>query len=173
MKIQKPADGTYPAFMQNYVRLIPDDGELIAHLKDTQTAFEKYILSLPESKHEYRYAEGKWTIKEVMVHLSDTERILMYRALRFARKDGTPLPGFDENTYVPASRANGRTIGNILSELKAVREASLAFIETLNADDLSFGGVNTAGAQTTVLALVNIILGHQLHHWNVIKERYI
>jgi uncharacterized damage-inducible protein DinB len=173
MKIQKPAEGNYPVFMQNYISLIPDDGELIAHLKDTQNAFEKYILSLPESKHEYRYADGKWTIKEIMVHLADAERIFIYRALRYARKDDTPLTGFDENTYVPASRANDRTIRNILMEMKAVRAASLVFIETLNQDDLSRGGVNTTGAPTTVLALVNNVLGHQLHHWNVIKERYI
>ena len=173
MKILKPADGTYPAYMQNYVRLVPEDGELMVHLHETQNAFEKYILALPESKHTYSYAEGKWTIKEVLVHLTDAERIFIYRALRYARKDETPLPGFDENTYVPASHANERSITNILSESKAVRAASIAFIETLNENDLSCGGVNTSGTSTTVLAIVNIVLGHQLHHWNVIKERYV
>ncbi len=172
MKIKKPISGTYPAFMEKYIALVPYDGQLVKHLKETQKALEKYILSLHESKHEYRYAEDKWTIKEVLVHSTDAERIFVYRALRYARKDATPLPGFDENTYVPASHANGRSMKNILEEMRLQRASSIAFIKTLDKNDLKRGGVSTSGTPTTVLALINIILGHQLHHWDVIKERY-
>ena len=172
MIIKKPITGTYPAFMEKYVALIPDDGELVKHLEKTQKAFEEYILSLPESKHEFRYAEGKWTIKELLVHLCDAERIFIYRALRYARKDETPLPGFDENAYVPASHANKRSMKNILEEMRLLRASSIAFIKTLNEDDMKRSGVSTSGNPTTVLALINNVLGHQLHHWNVIKERY-
>ena len=173
MKIQKPTPGTYPAFMQNYINQVPDDGQLVKHMKETQKTFEKFILALPENKLEYRYAEGKWTIKEVIVHLSDAERIFGYRALRFARTDKTLVTPFDENIYVPASHANERSIKSILEESRAVRAASIALIKSFNKADLKRGGASTSGSPVTVLSSINVMLGHQLHHWQIIKERYL
>ena len=171
-KIAKPTVGDYAPYFQNYLNQVPDDGNLLKHLKDIQKETEQLILSLPEEKLTYRYAEGKWTIKDILVHLMDAERIFAYRALRFARADETNLAGFDENLYVPVANANTRKIKDILKEMALLRAANIAFIKTLDRKALKRKGLSNNN-KTSVAALVNLIYGHQRHHLNIIQERYL
>src|SRR6476469_3533621 len=117
-----------------YIKLVPDDGRLLKHLKDNFIATKELILSLPEGKLNYRYAENKWTIKEIIVHIIDDERIYAYRALRFARNDKTVIPGFEQDDYVPYSRANERSIENIMEEFEVVRSSTIALFDGLPED---------------------------------------
>lgn len=171
-KIAKPAVGDYAPYFQNYINQVPEDGNLLKHLKDIQKEAELLMLSLSEEKLTYRYAEGKWTIKDILVHLMDAERIFAYRALRFARADETPLSSFDENIYVPMANANARKIKDILKEGAALRASSIAFIKTLDRKALKRKG-NLNNNKMSVLTLVNLIYGHQKHHLNIIRERYL
>ncbi|MBL7815724.1 MAG: DinB family protein [Saprospiraceae bacterium] len=171
-KIPKPAVGDYAPYFQNYMNQVPEDGNLLTHLKDIQKEMEQLVLSLPEEKLTYRYAEGKWTIKDILVHLMDAERIFIYRALRFARADETPLAGFDENVYVPVANADARKIKSILKEGITLRASTIEFIKTLDRKALKRKGLSNNNP-ITVLTLVNLVYGHQRHHMNIIKERYL
>jgi len=170
-KIYKPANG-YPSFYQTYMDCVPEDGDLIQHLKDIQAETEALVTGLSEEALTYRYAPGKWTIKDLMLHLADCERVIIYRAMRIARADKTELPGFDENLFVASANANSRRIDNILKELSLLRMATLFFIETL--DDTSLDRTGTAnGYPLSARLLVNHIYGHHRHHLNIIRERYL
>ncbi|HYV54149.1 MAG TPA: DinB family protein [Chitinophagaceae bacterium] len=170
--IEKPKDGEFPPYANMYIKLLPDDGLLIKHLKDNFIAIKELILSLPEEKLNYRYAENKWTIKEVLVHMIDDERIYAYRALRFARNDQTELPGFEQDDYVLYSRANERSIKNIMEEYEVVRGSTIALFDGLPED--SFLRMGTANNnKVTVRALAYHIAGHELHHINILREKYL
>jgi uncharacterized damage-inducible protein DinB len=127
---------------------------------------------LPEEKLTYRYVEKKWTIKEILVHIMDDERIFAYRALRIARNDKTPLPGFEQEDYVPYSRANERSLASIFKEFKTIRNATLSLFRSLKKDDFLRTGIAN-NHPVSVRALAYHIAGHELHHINVIKERYL
>jgi len=172
MKIPKPKEGEYAPYTIMYMSLLPDDGSVLVHMKDNYTVMKNFILSLPESKLMYRYAVGKWTIKETLVHITDTERIFAYRALRFARNDTTALPGYEQNDYVPYSRANERSLTDIFQEYGAVREATLSLFESFNEEDLLRKGIAN-GNPASVRALAYQIAGHEMHHMKIIKERYM
>jgi uncharacterized damage-inducible protein DinB len=130
------------------------------------------MLSLPEEKLTYRYAKNKWTIKEILVHIIDDERIYAYRALCFARNDKTELPGFEQDDYALFSNANERSIENILNEYEAVRNATITLFESFDEAALLRKGIaNKNGA--TVRALGYHLAGHELHHINIIKEKYL
>jgi uncharacterized damage-inducible protein DinB len=170
--IEKPKDGEFPPYANMYIKLLPDDGLLIKHLKDNFIAIKELILSLPEEKLNYRYAENKWTIKEVLVHIIDDERIYAYRALCFARNDKTELPGFEQDDYVLCSRANERSIKNIMEEYEVVRGSTIALFDGLPED--SFLRMGTANNnKVTVRALAYHIAGHELHHINILREKYL
>jgi uncharacterized damage-inducible protein DinB len=170
--IEKPKDGEFPPYANMYIQLLPDDGLLLKHLKNNFIATKQLILPLPEDKLHYRYAENKWTIKEILVHIIDDERIFAYRALRFARNDKTELPGFDQDDYVLYSRAGGRSMENIFEEYEAVRDSTIALFNGL--PDEAFLRMGTANNnKATVRALAYHIAGHELHHINIIKEKYL
>jgi Protein of unknown function (DUF664). len=171
-KIEKPKEGEYPAYAIMYMKLIPDDGLLLKHLGDGLESIKKLILSLPEEKLLYRYANNKWTIKEVLVHLIDDERIYAYRALCFARNEKTPLPGFEQDDYIASSNANERSIESILHEYEAVRKATIALYEGLDDDALVRSGIANNN-KATVRALGYHMAGHELHHLNIITGRYL
>lgn len=171
-KIEKPKDGEYPPYAVMYIKLLPDDGLLLKHLKDNFEKVKEFILSLPEEKLLYRYAGNKWTIKEILVHIIDDERIYAYRALCFARNEKTALPGFEQDDYVVFSNANDRSIENILQEYQAVRDATIALYEGLDEKSLLREGIAN-GNKATVRALGYHIAGHELHHINIIKEKYL
>ena len=119
--IRKPLPGEFPEYASMYINLIPDDGKVLTHLGNSFLEINKLVSSLSDEKLLYRYQKDKWTIKEVLVHIIDDERIYAYRALRFARNDETILPGFDQDDFAKYSDANNRPIANIMEEYEAVR----------------------------------------------------
>ena len=120
----------------------------------------------------HRYAPGKWTIKEVLIHICDTERIFAYRALRIGRGDITPLPGFEQDDYVPVSQANSRSIKNILAEYESVRKATLTLFNSMPRQ--AFTHIGTCNnSPVSLRALAYMIAGHEMHHVAIIKERYL
>jgi len=129
------------------------------------------LAGVPEARGGFRYAPGKWSVKEVVGHLSDVERVMVYRALRFARGDAAPLPGFDENAYVPEAGADTRTLANLLAEWVAVRQASLAFFHSLPPGTWARRGVAN-GNPVSVRALAYVVAGHEHHHLEVLRTRY-
>lgn len=170
--IEKPKDGEYPPYAIMYMRLLPDDGLVLKHLHDNFIKIKELILSLPGEKLYYRYAENKWTIKEILVHIIDDERIYAYRALCFARNDKTELPGFEQDGYALHSKANERSIENIFEEYEAVRNATIALFNGLPEDSFLRTGIANNN-KATVRALAYHIAGHELHHINIIKEKYL
>ncbi len=155
-----------------YIDLLPNDGLVLTHLEDNLKLAKSFILSLPEEKLTYRYAVDKWTIKEILVHIIDDERIYSYRALRFTRNDQTNLPGFEQDKYTLNSGANERDIDSIFEEYKNVRYGTIHFYNGL--EETAFDRLGTADGNTmSVRASVYHIAGHELHHMNIIKERYL
>jgi uncharacterized damage-inducible protein DinB len=171
-RIEKPGEGEYAPYAIMYIGLLPDDGFVLKYLADNLKTTEDFILSLPEEKLTYRYAEGKWTIKEILVHIIDDERIYAYRALRFARNDKTELPGFDQDDYAAESGANERDIKVILKEFATVRNATISLFEGFDNKALLRAGV-ADGKIMSVRAAAYHIAGHELRHINMIKERYL
>jgi len=133
---------------------------------------KEFYNGLPEEKADYAYAEGKWTIKELLQHIIDAERIFAYRALCFARKDSTPLPSFDENAYAEHSYAAERTFQSLKDEFNAVRASTDLMLSSFNEDQLNASGT-ASNKHITVNALTFIIYGHLLHHKAIIEERYL
>lgn len=161
----------YSVFNSTYIKAA-NDKTLIEGLIEGLPQLVDFIKNVPAEKLEYRYAEGKWTIKDIVLHMIDTERIFAYRALRISRGDKTPLPGFEENDFVPFAFANSRSIESLLAEYENARKATISFFESLNEEQLLFMGTasNTA---ISVRAIGFIITGHQNHHLRVISERYL
>ncbi|MDX6189372.1 DinB family protein [Flavobacterium sp. Fl-318] len=164
-------ENEYSGGFAGYVR---EAGEvnLIEELEISLHAFIKFVQNIPMDKFDYRYAEGKWTIKDIIQHIIDTERIFAYRALRFSRYDKTPLQSFDENEYVENTNSNGRSIQDLLTEFSALRHSNLLFYKSLSAEQLK--AIGTASNNLiSVRALGFVIIGHQKHHQNVFQERYL
>jgi len=129
--IPAPAATEFPAYANMYIKLVPADGLLLKHLSDQFKSMKAFILSLPLSRLNYRYAKDKWTIKEILVHIIDDERIYAYRAMCFARNEKTQLPGFEQDDYARFSDANDRDLQNILEEYEAVRNATITLFNGL------------------------------------------
>ncbi len=170
--IPKPKPGEYPAYAGMYMDLLPDDGLVLEHLQENFRLTKEFILSLPEEKLLYSYAAGKWTIKEILVHIIDDERIYAYRALRFARNDKTKLPGFEQGDFARYSNANERELENIFEEYEAVRNSTITLFNGLDDSVLTNEGI-ADNNKATVRALAYHIAGHELHHLNIIKEKYL
>lgn len=170
--IHKPVTGEYAPYSIVYIDLIPDDGYVLQHLLDNVQITEELLIALPETKLISRCAEEEWTIKEIVAHVTDTERILSYRALRFARNDSTDLPGFDQDTYAAASGANSRHIEELLGELAAVRMATIALFSSFSEEVWQKSG-RANGFPLSVRAALYQIAGHELHHVQSIKENYL
>jgi uncharacterized damage-inducible protein DinB len=170
--IPPPETGEYPAYASQYIDLVPTDGHLLEHLARARVALAELVLPLPEETLLHRYAPGKWTIKETLVHIVDDERIYSYRALRFARGDATPLPGFEQDPFAAASQANERSLPDILAEHAAVREATIALFRGLPEASFLRSGIGD-GKRSTVRALAYHLAGHEAHHAGLIEERYL
>lgn len=173
--IPKPKPDEYPAYSQVYMDHVQeDDGRILERMRQSLADLRELIDDLPEEKLLFRYAEGKWTIKEILLHLVDDERIFVYRALRFARNDATPLPGFEENHYARYSGANDRSLASLFAEFATVREATLSLYEHLPEDALMRrGSADGPANERTVRAMLYHVAGHELHHVQVIRERYL
>ena len=170
--IQKPKPGEYPPYAAMYIDLVPDDGQVLNHLEENFRLTKDFILSLPQEKLLYRYAPNKWTIKEILVHIIDDERIYSYRALRFGRNDKTELPGFEQDEFARYSNANERELKNIFEEYEAVRKATITLFNGLAEETLAWKGT-ADGNEATVRALAYHIAGHELHHISFIRENYL
>jgi uncharacterized damage-inducible protein DinB len=171
-KISKPHTDEFPVYYNTYIGKVSIADDLIAALEDSRDKFLSFIKTIPADKLEYRYQEGKWTIKEIIIHLMDAERIFSYRALRFSRGDSTNLSGFDENEYVPNSDAASRSLQSLIDEYAALRQSTIAFFKNISGEmSLRTGMAN--GREISVRSLGYIIPGHEIHHLAVIKERYL
>lgn len=169
--MSRPQTGEYNPFFERYIHQTKaqDAHSLMAELS---TVLENFYTGLPESKADYAYAPGKWTLKELLQHVIDAERIFSYRLLRIARKDTTPLPPFEENDYVANADANKRSFDAIKQEFLAVRRSSNLLIESLTETQLNHRGI-VSGTETSANAIAFILFGHLMHHKAVIEERYL
>lgn len=170
--IPKPEPGEYDPYAIMYVKLLPDDGLILKHLRENGEMMKHFFLSIPKDKWEHRYATGKWTIKEILLHIIDGERIFAFRALWFARNDKTALPGFDQDPYVVESKANDRSVESLLEEYTSVRNSTLSLFENLPDEAWMRSGIANDHS-VTVRALIYQLAGHELHHLNIMKEKYL
>lgn len=166
----RPEATEFPPFYAGYVAQVPT-GDILAVLRDAKNELASTLGSIPESKGGHRYAEGKWTIKTVLGHMVDAERIFSYRALRIARGDATPLPGFEENNYADAAGSDARAIADIVAELLDVRASTIRLFDSLPEDAWVRRGI-VNNAEVSVRALGYIIVGHARHHLGMLRERY-
>lgn len=169
--MQRPLENEYASFYKNYIALATGNNINDVIVNHNRT-ISKFYSNLPEEKADYAYAEGKWTIKDLLQHLIDAERIFVYRATRFARKDNQSLLGFEENDYAQNASAITRTLQSLKEELSALRKSTNLFLENLNDDQLAQNGAANNNL-ITVNAIAFIIFGHLLHHKNIIEERYL
>jgi uncharacterized damage-inducible protein DinB len=167
--IAKPAAGEFASFYAGYIDRVPEGGP-VATLEGERHMIGA-ISSLPEGKATFRYADGKWSVKEVLGHVSDAERVFGYRLLRIARADSTPLSGFDENLWAANAPHHARPVAEVAGELLAVREATLALIRSLDEAALERTAVAN-GKPVSARALCWILAGHSHHHLTILSERY-
>jgi uncharacterized damage-inducible protein DinB len=172
MKASQLQPNEYASYYANYINQVSDEYSLTEELEISVHHLIKFVQNIPLDKFDYRYAEGKWTIKDIILHLIDAERIFTYRALRFARNDKTALASFDENEYVEEAQANKRSIQDLLTELLIVRQGTLALFKSLNEEQLLRIGT-ASNNPMSVRALGFVIIGHQNHHQRVFEERYL
>ena len=161
----------YSQFNATYINAL-ENVELLEELEISLHDFIRFVREIPMDKFDYRYAEGKWTIKDIIQHIIDAERIFAYRALRISRNDQTPLPGFEENDYVKNTNANSRSIQELLTELSAVRHSNLLLFKSFSEEQLTRMGISS-NHPISVRALGFLIIGHQKHHQRVFQERYL
>lgn len=171
MIISKPLDGEYPEHHREFIHSLPE-GAVVSLLEGQPQRFQETLGHLSDQDAKYRYAEGKWSIKEIVGHTSDTERIMAYRLLRIARGDESARSGFDENQFVAGANFDNRTLNDLLEEQRVVREATLLLLKSLPEEALlRMGAAN--GSPVSVRAIAHIIAGHTEHHLGIIKERYL
>ena len=158
-------------FFQRYINT-SKEADVIRSISKNTRQVKKLLDKLPRKKIDFAYAEGKWTVKEMLQHIIDAERVFTYRAMTFSRKDGTALPGFDENNWASHAEASKRDWQDLLKEFKALRKATELLFESFSDDQLRATGT-ASGHPINVLALGFIISGHVEHHLRIIKERYL
>jgi uncharacterized damage-inducible protein DinB len=171
----KPSDlkpKEFAGHFGTYINQVSGEYTLVEELEISVHRLIKFVQNIPMDKFDYRYEEGKWTIKDILQHLIDTERIFTYRALRFARNDMTPLASFKENDYAIQANGNKRSIQDLLTELAVVRQATLSLFKSLSNDELLRTGI-ASNNPMSVRALGYTIIGHQNHHQKVFEERYL
>jgi hypothetical protein len=170
MSIAKPQSGDHAPAFQTYLNDVGSFADAL-DIYHAQEAMLDAMVGWPEAKAGYRYADGKWSVREVVGHMADTERIMTYRLLRIARGDGTPLAGFDENAYQLTSGFESRALASVVAELRAVRSATLALVRSLDAAALDRAGTAN-NHRTTARALAWITAGHFQHHADILAQRY-
>lgn len=170
IRIPKPAPGEFNPYYGRYIDLVPGDDAMPA-LRTQLDATMKLLAPLDDARALHRYQPGKWSIKQVIGHITDAERVFVYRATRIGRGDTTPLPGFDENTYAEAGNFDARPIADLRDELRAVRAATIALFAGFDAP--AIGRIGTANdSPISVRALGWILAGHELHHRGLLRDRY-
>ncbi|MGI4751654.1 MAG: DinB family protein [Janthinobacterium lividum] len=169
--ISKPQPDEYAPFYKGYIDLIGEEN-VLEILSSSQSKTCDFFMSLPPEKADFAYAEGKWSIKEVLGHMIDTERIMTYRLLRFSRADHHPLAGFNENFFSSRSNYKTRMLTSLADEFSLLRKSNLYLYQNLNLEQLKRQGI-ASNALVSVKALLYIIAGHELHHLKIIRERYL
>ncbi len=169
--ILRPKEGEFPAYYAHYIALVTEDN-LLESLENQGNEIVSTLKAIPAKKEEFRYAEGKWSVKELIGHVIDTERIMAFRALVFSRAESQSIPGFDENEYVKAGGFDARSLESLISEFKTLRASTLDLMASFSSDQLHNVG-NANGLKVTVAALSYIIAGHAAHHVNILKDRYL
>ncbi|WP_299104606.1 DinB family protein [uncultured Tenacibaculum sp.] len=162
----------YNEYYGNYINLVAADTELVAGFEKDEKYVVDFFSNVPENKLLHRYQEGKWTIKEILQHIIDTERIFMYRFFRIARNDQSPLMGFEQNDYIEPSEANNKSLEALLTEFKLTRQYSLNLIASIPEEHLINMGT-ASNAAVSARACAYILLGHSMWHINIINERYL
>lgn len=168
----RPSIGDYASFYQAYIAKTEGCDSVTALIERYSNEINAFIISIPDEKAHYAYAENKWTVNDLLQHMIDAERIFTYRALTFARKDDKNLPGFDENEYAATANANGRTLQSLKEEFTAVRKSTDTFFVSLTEEQLQTQG-KANNNPVTVNAIAFITFGHVLHHIQILKERYL
>lgn len=177
-KIARPLPSEYPAYSQPYFDLVKTDTDILQELHDNFYRLKELISPLSEEQLCFRYETNKWTIREILVHNIDDERIYSYRALRYARNDSTVLPGFEEKDYARYSHANDRSLESIFEEYESVRQATLTLFQFLPEEAMLRSGSisdehGKPGNNRTVRAMAYHIAGHEWHHLKIIREKYL
>ncbi|WP_397446852.1 DinB family protein [Polaribacter sp. R77954] len=163
----------YSPYFEQYMQLVAQNQKsILENLTASQKDFEETLRKLPKEKGSFAYAEGKWTLKELIQHIIDTERVFCYRALCIARNEGTNLPGFDQDVFVDNCEVHGRNYYDLLDEMKTLRESTLQLFKSFSDDALLRIGL-ASGNKISVRALGYLFSGHQMHHLNIVKERYL
>jgi hypothetical protein len=167
----KPHPNDYPPFYETYIKLVSNDP--IKHIfNESFLEFKEFVYKIPDSKENFKYELNKWSTKQVFQHIIDTERILNFRALCFARGENQSIPGFDENEYALLADVDNRNLNELKEELIVVRNSSILLFESFNMKMLQRKGLAN-NTKITVNALGYCIIGHSLHHFNILKERYL
>ena len=163
----------YAPYFEQYMQLVTKEGKsIIENMQNSQIEFDTFLRNLPKEKHTFSYAEGKWTLKELIQHSIDTERVFCYRALCFARNDKTSLPGFDQDIFVDNGNANQLEFSDLLDEMSTLRKSTIQLYKSFSEEALLRIGV-ASGNKISVRALGYLFSGHQMHHLNIVKERYL
>lgn len=165
-------ENSFPEKYNTYINTLDSNTNLIEGMEISLYEFIRFVQSIPLGKHDYRYAEGKWTIKDIIQHLIDSERVFSYRALRLGRNDQTELASFDENEFASQAGGNLRTLQNLLTELSTVRQSTLLLYKTFTAEQLHQQW-KSGNNEVSLAALGFIIMGHQQHHKQIFEERYL
>jgi uncharacterized damage-inducible protein DinB len=158
-------------YILSYTSLIKGSDVLQA-LKEQSEELITIVSALPEEKGLYRYAENKWSIKQLLVHMIDTERIMSYRAMCISRRENQPLPGYDENSYAASMDFNKRSFESVLAEYKGLRQANIALFSSLDENSLNRTGIAN-GKSISVKTIIALLTGHEAHHINILKSRYL
>ncbi|KAI7255360.1 hypothetical protein KC345_g11148 [Hortaea werneckii] len=169
---QRPEQAEYTEFQSRYISLVPPEGDLRVILRDQTQHVLALLGGLTEEQGEYRYAPEKWSIKGIIGHLTDNDRIMSYRLLCFARGEQAPLPGYEENDYAAAGEFDRFTLQEMITHYRIVRESTIALLESLPEDAYTRTGMFN-GVAMTVRAQACLIIGHELHHLRILQERYL
>ena len=167
----RPKGDEHIAYYSTYIDRVPD-GDIVEILKKETAETLAFLRSIPESKLDYRYAPGKWNIRQIVGHLADGERVFQYRAWRFSRADTIPVPGFDENLYVDTAPFENVSMPDLIDEFEALRRASIHLFSNMTEEAMTRRGVAN-GDEISVRAIAFILAGHVSHHLQVLKERYL
>jgi len=170
--MKRPKKGEYAPFHETYLKVVPSRGTAQSLLKKTFRETSQLLAALPPESGDFAYAPGKWTIKELVMHTIDTERVFAYRLLTFMRGDRIALPGFNQDIWMEEVNVSGRTLKDLMKEWKVVRDNTLFLLAQCSEEQSKFLGT-ASGWKVTPRAMFFVIIGHHIHHLNVLKENYL
>lgn len=169
--MNRPEKNEYAPYYEHYIRRVPE-GDIIEILTRQMEKTQQFIKTIPPDKENYRYAQGKWSVKEVFGHLVDTERIFAYRAVCFSRNDKTPLPSFEQDDYITEANFSQRSLEDIAEEFRLLRQSNIVLFRSFDEELLLRKGI-ASGVEFTVRTIPYIVAGHELHHRQILQERYL